>query len=65
MKRYVNIALPEDLARQIDRIIKEAEMGYKTKGEFVKDAVRSLLKDMARHEDLKKRNSKQYKNKQL
>lgn len=54
MKRYTNIALPEDLAKRIDVVIKSLELGYKTKGEFVKEAVRNSLKEVAKFEDLKK-----------
>ena len=43
MSKYVNIPLPEELAKQIEKIIQEANMGYKTKTEFIKEAVREKL----------------------
>ncbi len=43
---YKNIALPNDLIERIDSIIKNSKMGYKTRGEFVKEAVRALLKQL-------------------
>lgn len=43
MRRYTNIPLPDELAEQIDRLIRTANLGYKTKSEFVKEAVREKL----------------------
>ena len=46
MRRYTNVALPSDLIEQIDNIIKKGKMGYKSRGEFTKEAVRALLKEI-------------------
>jgi metal-responsive CopG/Arc/MetJ family transcriptional regulator len=46
MSKYKNIALPDDLIDKIDSVIKTSKMGYKTRGEFVKEAVRSHLKTL-------------------
>jgi metal-responsive CopG/Arc/MetJ family transcriptional regulator len=46
MKRYTNVALPVDLIEQIDNVIKKKGMGYKSRGEFVKEAARNLLKEL-------------------
>jgi metal-responsive CopG/Arc/MetJ family transcriptional regulator len=46
MRRYTNIALPDDLVEQIDKIIKNKGWGYKSRAEFVKEAVRKLLKEV-------------------
>ena len=48
MSKYKNIALPDDLVERIDTVIKRSKMGYKTRGEFVKEAVRGLLKELSR-----------------
>jgi metal-responsive CopG/Arc/MetJ family transcriptional regulator len=45
MRRYTNIALPDDLVEQIDKVIKKGGYGYKSRAEFVKEAVRALLKE--------------------
>ena len=59
MRRYTNIPLPDELAKQIDNVIKTAELGYKTKSEFVKEAVRERLIELAKFKGFKKkRNSK-------
>lgn len=54
-KRYTNIPLPDELALQIERVIETAELGYKTKSEFVKEAVREKLMELVRFEGLKKK----------
>ncbi len=46
MRRYTNVALPDDLVEQIDRIIKKRGLGYKSRGEFVKEAVRNQLREL-------------------
>lgn len=43
MRRYTNIPLPDELAKQIDEIIETSKWGYKTKSEFIKEAVRQKL----------------------
>ncbi len=55
MRRYTNIPLPEELARQIERVIETAEFGYKTKSEFVKEAVREKLMKLDGFEGFKKK----------
>ena len=54
MGRYTNIPLPEELTKRVDKIIKTAELGYKTKSEFVKEAVREKLLKLAEFEHVKK-----------
>lgn len=43
---YTNIGLPEDMIRQIDKIICKTGLGYKSRGEFVKEAVRVSIKEL-------------------
>ena len=54
MKKYTNIPLPEELAKQIEKIIQEANMGYKTKTEFIKEAVREKLVESAKFQEIQK-----------
>jgi metal-responsive CopG/Arc/MetJ family transcriptional regulator len=42
-KIYVNVKLPEELAKEIDEILKERALGYRSRGEFVTEATRTLL----------------------
>lgn len=46
MAKYTNIGLPEDLIEKIDEVIKNSKLGYKSRGEFVKEAVRRSLKEL-------------------
>ena len=40
---YVTVKLPQPLADEIDALIKRGVLGYRTRGEFVKEAVRHKL----------------------
>lgn len=40
---YVTVKIPIELAYQIDKLIKEGKAGYKTRAEFVKEAIRQRL----------------------
>ncbi|MBI2662571.1 ribbon-helix-helix protein, CopG family [Candidatus Woesearchaeota archaeon] len=53
MKHYTNIALPKELADRIDEIIKRDGWGYKTRGEFVKEAVRMLVIKLSENVNIK------------
>ena len=55
MRRYTNIPLPDELAEQVDGVIETAELGYKTKSEFVKDAVRERLIELGKFKTFKKK----------
>lgn len=50
---YTNIPLPNELVKQIDNEIKHGECGYKTKTEFVKEAVREKLRELINLKALK------------
>lgn len=56
VRKYTNIPLPDELAGQIDNVIKEAILGYKTKSEFVKEAVREKLFKLINLKILKRKN---------
>jgi metal-responsive CopG/Arc/MetJ family transcriptional regulator len=40
---YVTIKLPKSLAEQIDDVLERQNLGYTSRAELVKDAVRSFL----------------------
>ena len=46
VKSYVNIKLPEELSKEIDIIIGDRVMGYRSRGEFVAEATRRLLMEV-------------------
>ena len=43
---YVTVKLPKGLADLIDEVIESGRFGYRTRGEFVSEAVRRLLKEL-------------------
>ncbi|MBI5398901.1 hypothetical protein HZB03_05545 [Candidatus Woesearchaeota archaeon] len=49
MNRYTNVALPTELTKKIDEIVKDSNLGYKTKAEFVKEAVRSSIREISKY----------------
>lgn len=53
-KRYVNIPLPDELAKQIDEIMETIGLGYKTKSEFIKEAVREKIMKLNDFKNIKK-----------
>jgi len=50
-KGYTTVAIPNSLANRIDRIIREGTHGYRTRGEFVVEAVRLRLEEIGRLEE--------------
>ncbi len=55
VSKYTNVALPEDLINEIDKVVKESGLGYTSRGEIVKEAVRTFLKSSAEYKNIKKR----------
>jgi len=43
VKSYMNIKLPEQLVTEIDKLITEGTLGYRSRGEFVAEATRLHL----------------------
>ena len=46
VKSYVNINLPEELSKEIDLLLKDRVLGYRSRGEFMAEAARRLLMDV-------------------
>ncbi len=45
-KGYTTVALPDELVTEIDSVLKTKKLGYTSRGEMVKEAVRDLLKQI-------------------
>lgn len=41
--RYVNVSVPEELAKEIDKFIEKSKLGYRSRAEVVIEAVRRLM----------------------
>ncbi len=46
--KYVNISVTEDLAKLIDNIIEKSNRGYRSRAEFVSEAVREKIEKINR-----------------
>jgi len=44
---YVNVSIPIEIVREIDRVIRSGTGGYKSRAEFIKDAARRQLESIA------------------
>lgn len=55
VSKYTNVALPEELIYEIDKVVKESGLGYTSRGEIVKEAVRKFLKDLAEYKQIKRK----------
>ena len=53
--KYTNVALPEELISEIDKVVKESGLGYTSRGEIVKEAVRNFLKNLAEYKQIKRK----------
>jgi len=45
--RFVSVSIPVEIIEQIDRVIASKKLGYDSRPEFIKDAVRRRLEEMA------------------
>lgn len=41
--KYVNVSIPEELAKKIDEYIKKSKLGYRSRAELVGEAIRRLI----------------------
>jgi metal-responsive CopG/Arc/MetJ family transcriptional regulator len=39
-KRYINVKIPVELAKEIDKLIEKKGLGYRSRAEFVAEAIR-------------------------
>ncbi|MCW4011128.1 MAG: ribbon-helix-helix domain-containing protein [Candidatus Bathyarchaeota archaeon] len=42
-KRYVNVKIPVELADEVDKILEKKVLGYRSRAEFVAEAIRDKL----------------------
>ncbi len=46
--KYVTISVPENLAKDIDKIVKGKVKGYSSRAELVRDGIRQILKELSK-----------------
>jgi metal-responsive CopG/Arc/MetJ family transcriptional regulator len=56
MTDYVTVKLPKELIQQIDTFLNERNLGYTSRAEIVKDAVRTFLTNNSKHKSEQERN---------
>jgi metal-responsive CopG/Arc/MetJ family transcriptional regulator len=44
-KIYVNVSLPLELIKEVDKTWKRSKQGYRSRAEFVMEAIRQRLKE--------------------
>ena len=44
-KLYVNVSFPSDMVKEIDKIWKKSKKGYRSRAEFVFQAVREKMRE--------------------
>ena len=42
-KKYTNVSIPEDLANEIDAIVKKSKLGYDSRAGFIMEASREKI----------------------
>jgi len=50
VKRYVNVKVPEELAEEIDSVVEKRVLGYRSRSEFIMEAIREKLSAVKRFE---------------
>ena len=48
--KFVSVSIPSGIIEQIDRVIDSKKLGYDSRPEFIKDAVRRRLEEMAKNQ---------------
>jgi len=41
--RYINVSIPEELAKKIDEYIKKSKLGFRSRAEVVAEALRRMF----------------------
>jgi metal-responsive CopG/Arc/MetJ family transcriptional regulator len=44
--KFVSVSIPEELIREIDKVLEKSKFGYESRPEFIKEAVRRRLEEL-------------------
>ena len=58
---YVTVRIPKQLANQIDEIIRSGTLGYRTRAEMVKEAIRLRIEQLRFNNSMRTNNSQKKK----
>ena len=64
MDNYVTLKIPRGIADQIDRIIEQGNLGYRSRAEFVNEGIRILLSTINGNNNQQPKNNNNQSNKQ-
>jgi metal-responsive CopG/Arc/MetJ family transcriptional regulator len=54
VSKYTNISFPDALVKEIDSVVRKGTLGYQSRADLAKEAVRIFLRNLAQYEDPKK-----------
>jgi len=49
---YTNVGIPRDLMEQVEQIISTSRLGYRTRSEFIIEAVREKIEKTAKKQEV-------------
>jgi metal-responsive CopG/Arc/MetJ family transcriptional regulator len=44
--KFVSVSIPEELIKEIDKLLEKSRLGYESRPEFIKEAVRRRLEEL-------------------
>lgn len=50
-RQYINLKIPQELADEIEKLVKDRKLGYRSRAEFVIEASRQRLIDIRKVKD--------------
>ena len=51
--KFISVSIPESLIAEIDKILEKEKLGYESRPEFIKEAVRKRLEELKTLERMK------------
>ena len=54
VSKYTNISFPDALVKEIDAVVRKGILGYQSRADLAKEAIRVFLRDLAQYEEPKK-----------
>ena len=45
-KTFTTVAIPDELIKEVDEVVKPRSHGYRSRPEFIKEAIRKLLREI-------------------
>jgi len=51
--KYVNVSITEDLAKLLDKTLKNTELGYRSRAEFISEAIREKIQKITQKKRVK------------